>query len=37
MAKRFLTNLRRIESACAEAGPFVYPVHENRIERLGLD
>jgi hypothetical protein len=36
MANRFLANLGRIESACADAGPFVYAVHENRIERLAL-
>jgi len=37
MANRFLTNLGRIESACVEPGPFVYAVHENRIEPLALD
>lgn len=37
MADRFLTNLGRIEGACVQPGPFVYSVHENRIEQLALD
>jgi hypothetical protein len=36
MATWFLNNLERIEAACAQAGPFVYAVHEKRIERLDL-
>jgi PIN like domain len=36
MARRFLDNLERIEAACADDGPFVYAVHERRIELLEL-
>ncbi len=36
MADRFLHNLQRITEVCADAGPFVYAVHERRIERLAL-
>jgi hypothetical protein len=36
MAERFLYNLERIAAACAERGPFVYAVHERRIDRLSL-
>ena len=36
MADRFLTNLVAIEAACALSGPFVYAVHQNRIEQLDL-
>jgi hypothetical protein len=36
MASRFLSNLARIELACQQSGPFIYAVHENRIERLDL-
>jgi hypothetical protein len=37
MARRFLTNLAAMERACAEPGPFIYAVHETRLERLSLD
>lgn len=36
MAARFLDNLTAITNACAEAGPFIYAVHQNRIERLAI-
>jgi hypothetical protein len=36
MAGRFLFNLDRIASACSESGPFLYAVHERRIDRLPL-
>jgi hypothetical protein len=36
MADRFLFNLERIAAACAERGPFLYAVHERRIDRLPL-
>ena len=36
MAARFLRNLTRIEQACSEDGPFIYAVHETRIEQLQL-
>ena len=37
MAARFLDNLDAIAAACGEdAGPFIYAVHANRIERLPL-
>lgn len=36
MAARFLDNLDAIESACDEAGPFIYAVHTTRIERLPI-
>ena len=34
MAERFLDHLDAIASACAETGPFIYAVHQARIERL---
>ena len=34
MAERFLDHLDAITSACAEPGPFIYAVHQARIERL---
>ena len=34
MAARFLVNLAAIEAASIERGPFIYAVHQNRIERL---
>lgn len=34
MADRYLTNLDAIVRACAAPGPFIFTVHENRIERL---
>lgn len=37
MAERFLSNLTRITDVCADGGPFIYAVHENRIERLPLE
>jgi hypothetical protein len=37
MAQRFLVNLAAIERACAEPGPFVYAVHQTRLERLSLE
>jgi PIN like domain len=33
---RLMHNLTAIIAACARPGPFVYRVHPNRIERLGL-
>jgi hypothetical protein len=36
MARRILDNLGEIELACAEPGPFLYAVHERRLERLSL-
>jgi PIN domain-containing protein len=33
-ARRFIDNAERIDAACAEAGPFVYAVHANRIVRI---
>ena len=34
MAERFLEHLDAIAAACAEPGPFIYAVHQARIERL---
>lgn len=31
---RFIANAERIEAACQAEGPFVYAVHERRIEQL---
>lgn len=36
MAARFLRNLDRIIIASQEAGPFLYAVHENRIQKMEL-
>jgi hypothetical protein len=36
MAARFLSNLDAIERACQEPGPFIYAVHQTRIEKLIL-
>lgn len=36
MADRFLRNLRRIVRACWQAGPFIYAVHESRIEKIPI-
>jgi hypothetical protein len=36
MADRFLRNLVRIATACRDPGPFLYGVHERRIERMPL-
>ena len=36
MASRFLDNLPAITNACGEPGPFIYAVHQNRIERLAI-
>ena len=36
MAERYFTHLDAITAACAEDGPFIYAVHERRIERLDL-
>jgi hypothetical protein len=36
MSARFLGNLARITLACQDAGPFIYAVHKNRIEKLDL-
>lgn len=33
-ASRFVANAARIAAACEAPGPFVYAVHERRIERL---
>ncbi len=34
MANRFVHNLDAIVAACAAAGPMIFAVHRNRIERL---
>ncbi len=34
MADRYLRNLGAIVRACRDPGPFIYAVHESRIERL---
>jgi hypothetical protein len=36
MAGRFLNNLDAIVRACNERGPFIYAVHQTRIERLSI-
>lgn len=36
MAQRYLRNLDAIVHACQQAGPFIYAVQKNRIERLSL-
>ena len=36
MAERFLDNLDAIVAACAGEGPFIYSVHQRRIERLTI-
>lgn len=36
MARRYIRNLDAITQACREIGPFIYAVHNNRIERLTL-
>ncbi len=36
MARRYLHHLDAITAACAEPGPFLYLVHESRLERLPL-
>lgn len=36
MAGRFLRNLRQIVRACHQAGPFIYAVHESRIEKIQI-
>ena len=36
MAARFLDNLDAIAAACAGEGPFIYAVHQRRIERLTI-
>ena len=36
MATRFLANLAAIERACEKPGPFIYAVHQTRIEQLTL-
>jgi len=35
MAARFLSNLPRI-TACARSGPFMYAVHQNRIQEMPI-
>ncbi len=37
MAARFLTNLGAMARACGDPGPFIYAVHESRIQPLTLD
>lgn len=37
MVDRYLRHLDAITTACTDPGPFIYAVHEPRIERLGLD
>lgn len=34
--ERILANLEAITRACMEAGPFIYVIHPNRIERMAL-
>lgn len=34
--ERVLTNLDAIVEVCANAGPFVYVIHPNRIERMSV-
>ena len=36
MAARFVQNLHRIVAACAAEGPFVYAVHDARIDLLAM-
>jgi hypothetical protein len=36
MAERFVANLEAMTEACAEPGPFIYAVHQGRIERLTI-
>jgi hypothetical protein len=36
VVRRFVTQLPRIERACRLAGPFVYRLHDDRIERRQL-
>lgn len=36
MANRFLDNLDAIADAAVEPGPFIYAVHEARVERLPI-
>ena len=36
MASRLLDNLAAITNKCGEPGPFIYAVHQNRIERLAI-
>ncbi len=36
MADRYLDHLGTIADACSEPGPFIYAVHERRVERLDL-
>lgn len=36
MAARFLGNLAAIERACEDPGPFIYAVHQTRIEKLPI-
>lgn len=36
MAARFLDNLAAIERACEDPGPFIYAVHQTRIEKLPI-
>ncbi|MBL0205177.1 MAG: hypothetical protein IPQ14_12860 [Candidatus Microthrix sp.] len=37
MLERYLKHLDEIAAACSESDPFIYAVHERRIERLHLD
>lgn len=37
MADRYIHHLEAITKACADPGPFIYAVHEARIERLSLE
>lgn len=36
MAERYLRHLDAIAAACADEGPFIYAVHDRRIEPLDL-
>jgi PIN like domain len=37
MAGRFLANIVGMERVCAKPGPFIYAVHQTRLDRLSLD
>ncbi len=36
MAARFIANLGAMTRACVDPGPFIYAVHQDRIERLAI-
>jgi PIN like domain len=37
MARRIITNVAAMATACANSGPFIYAVHETRLELLKLE